>query len=170
MYSHPGKKMLFMGGEFGQWMEWNHDTSLEWHLCESAPHQGLQRLTRDLNRLYREEPALYEVDFEWTGFQWIDFHDADNCVIVFMRKARDQREAIICVCNFTPVPRLGYRIGVPVAGWYRELFNTDAASYGGSNAGNFGGVPSTQSPCHGQSHSLTLTLPPLSVLYLKRQP
>jgi 1,4-alpha-glucan branching enzyme len=168
MYGHPGKKMLFMGGEFGQWREWNHDTSLDWHLCEYAPHRGLRRLIKDLNRLYREEPALHEVDFDWTGFQWIDFHDADNSVIVFLRKAHDQREAIVCVCNFTPVLRQGYRIGVPEGGWYREIFNSDAADYGGSNAGNCGGVSSVESPCHGLPHSLTLTLPPLAVLFLKR--
>lgn len=170
MYAHPGKKMLFMGGEFGQWREWNHDTSLDWHLCEFAPHQGVQRLVRDLNRIYGEEPALYEVDFDWTGFQWIDFHDADNSVIAFMRKARDGRNTLICVCNFTPVPRHHYRIGVPEGGWYRELFNSDALVYGGGNAGNFGGVQSIESPCHGLPHSLSLTLPPLSALFLKRQP
>lgn len=170
MYGHPGKKMLFMGGEFGQWREWNHDTSLDWHLCEFGPHQGLQRLVRDLNRIYQDEPALYEVDFDWTGFQWIDFNDADNSVISFLRKARDGREALVCVCNFTPVPRHRYRIGVPEGGWYRELFNSDALIYGGSNTGNFGGVQSVESPCHGLPHSLSLTLPPLSVLFLKRQP
>ncbi len=170
MYAHPGKKMLFMGGEFGQWREWNHDTSLDWHLCQEAPHRGLQRLIGDLNRLYREEPALHEVDFDWTGFQWVDFHDADNSVIVFLRKAQDQRNAIVCVCNFTPVPRLGYRIGVPEGGWYREVFNSDAAEYGGSNVGNFGGVSSVENPCHGLPYSLTLSLPPLSALFFKRQP
>ena len=169
MYSHPGKKMLFMGGEFGQWQEWNHDTSLDWHLCEYEPHRGLQRLTRDLNRLYRQEPALHEIDFDWDGFQWIDFSDSNNSVIAYLRKARNPGEAILCVCNFTPVPRYGYRLGVPEAGWYRELINTDGIAYGGSNIGNGGGLHADKTPSHGFSYSLTMTLPPLSVLLLKRE-
>jgi 1,4-alpha-glucan branching enzyme len=168
MYSHPGKKMLFMGGEFGQWLEWNHDSSLDWHLCENEPHRGLQRLTRDLNRVYREEPALHEVDFDWSGFQWIDFSDADNSVIAYLRKAKHAQAAIVCLCNFTPVPRHHYRIGVPESGWYRELINTDGIIYGGSNMGNGGGVHATETPSHGFRYSLTVTLPPLSVLLLKR--
>ncbi|CUS34364.1 1,4-alpha-glucan branching protein GlgB [Candidatus Nitrospira nitrificans] len=168
MYSHPGKKMLFMGGEFGQWREWNHDSSLDWHLCEDEPHRGLQRLIRDLNRVYREEPALHEADFDWSGFQWIDFSDADNSVIAFLRKAKSTQAAIICLCNFTPVPRHHYRIGVPEAGWYRELINTDGIAYGGSNMGNGGGVHTTETPSHSFPYSLTITLPPLSILLLKR--
>ena len=168
MYSHPGKKMLFMGGEFGQWLEWNHDSSLDWHLCEHEPHRGLQRLTRDLNRVYREEPALHEVDFDWSGFQWIDFSDADNSVNAYLRKAKHAQAAIVCLCNFTPVPRHHYRIGVPELGWYRELINTDGIIYGGSNMGNGGGVHATETPSHGFRYSLTVTLPPLSVLMLKR--
>ena len=169
MYSHPGKKMLFMGGEFGQWREWNHDTSLDWHLCEYEPHRGLQRLTRDLNQLYRQEPALHEIDFDWNGFQWIDFSDSTNSVIAYLRKARKADETIICVCNFTPVPRYGYRIGVPERGWYRELMNTDGIAYGGSNIGNGGGLHAHETPSHGFPYSLTMTLPPLSALLLKRQ-
>jgi 1,4-alpha-glucan branching enzyme len=169
-FSHPGKKMLFMGGEFGQWREWNHDTSLDWHLCDLEPHRGLQRLIRDLNHLYRTEPALYEADFDWSGFQWIDFNDTDNSVIVYLRHAPAADSSIVCLCNLTPVPRHGYRIGVPKAGLYRELINTDASCYGGSNAGNFGGIQSDNSPCHALPHSLTLTLPPLSVLLLKCEP
>jgi len=169
-YSHPGKKMLFMGQEFGQWREWNHDTSLDWHLCEFEPHRGLQRLIRDLNRVYREEPALYEADFDWSGFQWIDFTDTDNSVIAFLRRAKTSDAAIVCICNFTPVPRHGYRIGVPDSGWYRELINSDAFAYGGSNIGNSGGTHSADHPCHNLPHSLTLTLPPLSLLLLKREP
>jgi 1,4-alpha-glucan branching enzyme len=168
MYAHPGKKMLFMGGEFGQWVEWNHDTSLEWHLCQYSSHQGLQHFVRDLNRLYRDEPALHEADFDWTGFQWIDFNDADNSVIAFLRRGRDRHDPVVCVCNFTPVPRYSYRIGVPEAGLYRELLNSDASIYGGSNVGNFGGAQASENPCHGMGHSLVLTLPPLSVLFLKR--
>jgi 1,4-alpha-glucan branching enzyme len=169
MYSHPGKKMLFMGGEFGQWREWNHDTSLDWHLCEDEPHRGLQRLIRDLNRVYREEPALHEIDFDWSGFQWIDFSDADNSVIAYLRKAKSTQAAIVCLCNFTPMPRHHYRIGVPEPGWYRELVNTDGIAYGGSNMGNGGGIHATETPSHGFPYSLTITLPPLSILLLKRQ-
>ena len=168
MCGHPGKKMLFMGGEFGQWWEWNHDTSIQWHLLEYAPHQGLQRYVRDLNRLYQQEPPLHQVDFEWTGFQWIDFSDADHAVIAFLRRARNPDDFVLSVGNFTPVPRHGYRIGVPEPGWYRELLNSDAELYGGSNLGNGGGVMAENIPSHGQPYSLSLTLPPLSVLFLKR--
>ncbi len=168
MYSHPGKKMLFMGGEFGQWREWNHDTSLDWHLCENEPHRGLQRLIRDLNRIYREEPALHEVDFDWSGFQWIDFSDSDNSVIAYLRKAKTSQTAIVCLCNFTPVPRHGYRVGVPEPGWYRELLNTDGMAYGGSNIGNGGGIFAAEAPSHGFPYSLSVTLPPLSILWLKQ--
>ncbi len=170
LFSHPGKKMLFMGGEFGQWREWNHDTSLDWHLCDLEPHRGLQRLIRDLNHLYRTEPALHEADFDWSGFEWIDFSDTDNSVIVYLRKTPASDASVVCVCNLTPVPRHGYRIGVPKAGQYRELINTDAFVYGGSNVGNFGGVHSTPIPLHNLPHSLTLTLPPLAVLLLKCEP
>jgi 1,4-alpha-glucan branching enzyme len=170
LYSHPGKKMLFMGGEFGQWREWNHDTSLDWHLCDFEPHRGLQRLIRDLNRVYRAEPALHEADFDWNGFQWIDFNDTDNSIIAYLRKAKTGDATIVCICNFTPVPRHGYRIGVPAAGWYRELINSDAVAYGGGNVGNWGGVQSAERPWHNFPHSLTLTLPPLSILLLKREP
>jgi 1,4-alpha-glucan branching enzyme len=168
MYGHPGKKMLFMGGEFGQWSEWNHDTSLQWHLCNFDRHAGLQRLSRDLNRLYSQEPALHELDHDWTGFQWIDFCDTTHSVIAFLRKAKDQNNQILCLCNFTPVPRYNYRVGVPTEGHYRELLNSDASTYGGSNVGNLGGLRTSAIPSHGMPHSLALTLPPLSVLFLKR--
>jgi 1,4-alpha-glucan branching enzyme len=168
MYGHPGKKMLFMGGEFGQWSEWNHDRSLEWHLCQFERHGGLQQFVRDLNLLYRREPALYEVDHEWPGFQWIDFCDAIHSVIVFLRKAKDPSDQILCVCNFTPVPRHDYRIGVPSEGYYHELLNSDAWAYGGSNMGNYGGLHTNPIPSHGMPHSLALTLPPLSVMFLKK--
>lgn len=169
MYGHPGKKMLFMGGEFGQWREWNHDTSLDWHLRDYPPHAGLQRLVRDLNTLYLEQPSLYELDHDWPGFQWVDFHDAAHSVVAFLRKGKDAGEQMVCVCNFTPVPRYDYRIGVPSAGYFRELLNTDASAYGGSNLGNGGGLQSSPAPCHGFAHSLMLTLPPLSVLFLKKE-
>jgi 1,4-alpha-glucan branching enzyme len=168
MYGHPGKKMLFMGGEFGQWREWDHDASLEWHLCDLDRHVGLQRFVRDLNWLYRQEPALHELDHDWTGFQWIDFCDAAYSVIAFLRKAKDQDNQILCLCNFTPVPRYDYRIGVPHEGYYRELLNSDASAYGGSNVGNAGGLQTSALPSHGLPHSLAVTLPPLSVLFLKR--
>ncbi len=167
MYGHPGKKMLFMGGEIGQWWEWSHDQSLQWHLLDYEPHRGLQRFVGDLNRLYRAEPALYEVDFEWPGFQWIDFSDAEQSVVAFIRRGRDPSNAVVCVCNLTPTPRWGYQIGVPAAGYYRELLNSDAAAYGGSNMGNGGGVWAEAAPCHGFPYSLSLTLPPLGVLFLK---
>jgi 1,4-alpha-glucan branching enzyme len=161
--------MLFMGGEFGQWWEWNHDDSLQWHLFEYESHRGLQRYMQDLNRVYQSEPALYEVDFEWSGFQWIDFSDADHAVIAFLRRARNTDDSVLCMGNFTPVPRDRYRIGVPALGWYRELLNSDSAMYGGSNMGNGGGREAENVPWHGQPYSLLLTLPPLSMLFLKRQ-
>ncbi len=170
LYGHPGKKMLFMGSEFGQWKEWNHDTSLDWHLCDQPYHRGLQRYVQDLNRLYRQEPALHAVDYEWNGFQWVDFNDTENSVIAFLRKGETAGETLLCVGNFTPVPRHHYRVGVPAAGRYRELLNSDAGLYGGSNTGNSGGVHTAASPCHGHPYSLSLTLPPLSMLFFKLQP
>jgi len=167
MYGHPGKKMLFMGGEFGQWSEWSHDDSLPWHLCQYKSHLGLQRYVRDLNQLHRNEPSLHQADFDWTGFQWIDYSDGEQSAIAFMRKARDPANLVVCVCNFTPVPRHGYRIGVPAPGWYRELLNSDAAIYGGSNVGNGGGGQAEPIPWHGLPYSLSLTLPPLAVLFFK---
>ena len=167
MYAHPGKKMLFMGGEFGQWREWNHDASLDWHLRDLPLHAGLQRLVRDLNWLYVNHAALYEIDHDWPGFQWVDFHDAAHSVLVFLRKAKDPARQVLCVCNFTPVPRHNYRIGVALDGYYHELLNTDSSVYGGSNMGNAGGLQSQSVPSHGLPASLSLTLPPLSVLYLK---
>jgi 1,4-alpha-glucan branching enzyme len=167
MYGHPGKKLLFMGGEFGQWWEWNHDTSLQWHLVEHDSHRGLQRLVRDLNWLYRAEPALYQADFTWSGFQWIDFNDELHSVIAFIRRAEQTDRFVVCVCNFTPVPRHGYRIGVPMHGFYREVLNSDASSYGGGNVGNSGGVQSEGVGSHGFMQSIVLTLPPLGVLFLR---
>jgi 1,4-alpha-glucan branching enzyme len=167
MYAHPGKKMLFMGGEFGQWWEWNHETSLDWHLREHSFHAGLQRLVRDLNWLYAMHPALYELDHDWPGFQWVDFHDAAHSVLAFFRKAKEPDKEILCLCNFTPVPRYDYRVGVARDGYYRELLNTDASVYGGGNLGNAGGLQADAIPSHGLPASLSLTLPPLSVLYFK---
>ena len=169
MYGHPGKKMLFMGGEFGQREEWNHDRSLDWHLLQYAFHSGIQSLVRDLNRLYRTERPLHAIDHDWPGFQWVDFHDAANSTVAFLRKSANPEEHILCVCNFTPVPRYDYRIGVPRGGYYREVLNTDASIYGGGNMGNAGGLPAQWVPSHGLPFSLALTLPPLSVLFLKAE-
>jgi len=167
MYGHPGKKMLFMGGEFGQWWEWNHDSSLQWHLLEHAPHRGPQHYMSDLNGLYRAEPALYQVDFDWPGFRWIDFSDADQSVVAFLRQAKDPNDFIVFVGNFTPVPRSNYQVGVPLPGVYREILNSDAKVYGGSNLGNSGGLQAEAWPCHEMPYSLSLTIPPLGVLWLK---
>lgn len=168
MYGHPGKKLLFMGGEFGQWDEWDHRRSLDWHLTQFEPHWKLQAYVRDLNRLYRSEPALYEVDFQHWGFEWIDFRDTDQGVVAFMRRAKDGRNFIVFICNFTPVPRFDYRIGVPKPGLYREVLNSDSDAYGGSNLGNWGEVKAEAIPWHGRPFSVRLTAPPLGVLALKR--
>jgi len=165
MWGHPGKKLLFMGGEFAQGREWNHDQSLDWHLLEIAPHHGVQRWIEDLNAFYRRTPALYELDFSPQGFQWIDFRDEQNSVLSWLRRDREGRELLV-VLNATPVPRSNYRIGVPKAGFWGEALNSDGAEYGGSGWGNLGGVESTPVPDHGFYDSLSLSLPPLSVLFL----
>jgi 1,4-alpha-glucan branching enzyme len=168
MYGHPGKKLLFMGCEFGQTREWHHDRSLDWHLLTMGPfHAGLMALVRDLNYLYRTEPALHQVDFEPAGFHWIDCADSDQSVVSFVRRARDPGDFVLFVLNLTPVPRQRYRVGTPVPGYYRELLNTDAGAYGGSNLGNGGGVMAEDLAWQGQPHSLVLTLPPLAALVLK---
>jgi 1,4-alpha-glucan branching enzyme len=164
MTGHPGKKLLFMGGEFGQWREWNHDTSLDWHLLDAAPHQGLQRWVRDLNTFYRGTPALYEVDFDPHGFEWIDCHDHAGSTVSFLRRAKHAGDLAVFVCNFTPVPRQNYRLGVPHGGRYREALNSDATLYGGSGQGNAGGVDAVPMPMHGRTHSITITLPPLAMV------
>jgi 1,4-alpha-glucan branching enzyme len=167
MFAHPGKKLMFMGGEFGQWNEWNHDSSLDWHLLDHPLNSGLLRWLEDLHRCYRENPALYEVDFEDTGFDWTDVHDRDNSVISFVRSGRREGDAMAVICNLTPVPRHNYRIGLPAAGWWQERLNSDAEFYGGSGQGNLGGVETAPLPAHGCYDSVVLTLPPLSVLYLR---
>jgi 1,4-alpha-glucan branching enzyme len=167
MFAHPGKKLNFMGGEFGQWTEWNYDTQLSWELLDHDAHRGLHQYVKDLNRLYVSQPALYEVDFSWEGFQWIDFRDVDQSAISFIRRAKNPDDFILVVANFTPVPRMGYRVGVPVPGFYRELLNSDSAVYGGSNMGNAGGLPADPIEWQGQPHSLLLTVPPLAVVFLK---
>jgi len=167
MYGFPGKKLLFMGGEFGQTSEWNHESSLDWHLLQYPLHSGVQRWVDDLNRVYKSEKSLYEVDFHYTGFEWIDFQDKQNSVISFVRHSADQNESILVVCNFTPVPRMGYRVGTSEPGTYRELLNSDSEYYGGSNIGNIGMIKSEPLPYHGRDYSLSLNLPPLGVLFLK---
>ncbi len=170
MYGHPGKKLLFMGGEFGQTNEWYHEASLDWHLLGMGPyHRGLQRLVQDLNRLYRELPALHQVDFDPAGFQWIDCNNWEESIVSFLRRGRDPEDLLVVVCNFTPVVRRGYRVGVPRGGTYSELLNTDAAVYGGSNVGNAGAVLAEPFPAHGHAHSLRLILPPLAALILRPQ-
>jgi 1,4-alpha-glucan branching enzyme len=165
MWAHPGKKLLFMGGEFGQRREWQHEESLEWHVLAYPLHAGVQRWVRDLNLLYRVTPALYEEDFSAAGFQWVDCDDADVSVISFLRKSRDGGLVLIA-CNFTPVPREGYRMGVPRAGRWRERLNSDAGDYGGSGLGNLGALDTEAIAAHGQPHSLSLRLPPLAVVML----
>ena len=168
MYGHPGKKLLFMGGEFGQTREWSHDRSLDWHLLDAGPfHLGLQRLVRDLNGVYRRERALHEVDFEPAGFEWVDCNDWQSSVVAFLRRGRDPGDVVLVVSNFTPVVRSDYRVGVPRPGRWRELVNTDADAYGGSGQGNAGSVWAEPKAWHGRPHSLSLTLPPLSTVILK---
>jgi len=168
MFGHPGKKLLFMGSEFGQWREWNHDRSLDWHLLDDEAHAALRQWVKDLNALYRAEPALYQVDFEPGGFRWIDCNDNENSVVSIVRFARDPHDAIVVVLNFTPVPRQQYRVGVPEPGWYVERLNSDAAIYGGGNIGNGGGVATEPVAAHGFDQSLRLTIPPLACLILKK--
>jgi 1,4-alpha-glucan branching enzyme len=167
MYAHPGKKLVFQGGEFGVSEEWNYRKSLDWHLLEYPEHDGLRRLIQHLNHIYKTEPALWELDDTYEGFEWIDFHDADNSVLAFMRKARSG-PPLVFVINATPVVREDYRIGVPGEGWYEEIINSDAAIYGGSNQGNFGGQHAEWIGWQGQSHSLNLRLPPLAVIGFKK--
>ncbi len=167
MWGHPGKKLLFMGSEFAQWQEWNFSAGLEWEALKAPNHQGVQRFVKDLNRLYQNEPALYEDDFEWTGFTWIDANDSDNSVFSFIRNAKSKDEFIVVISNFTPVPRQEYRIGVPKPGYYQEILNSDSEHYWGSNVGNDGGRNTEDIPSHGYAQSLSLTLPPLATLMFK---
>ncbi|HWR89883.1 MAG TPA: 1,4-alpha-glucan branching protein GlgB [Dissulfurispiraceae bacterium] len=169
MYGHPGKKILFMGLEWGQWDEWNSDKSLDWHLTGYKPHRKLQRFLQDLNAVYRAEPALFEIDFNWKGFEWIDFSDAKRSVLSFIRRAKDPEDFLVFVFNNTPVPRMKYLIGVPRGGFYRELLNSDSSYYGGSNLGNAGLVVADRVPMHGREFSISLTLPPLSCMIFKPQ-
>ncbi|OHB58932.1 MAG: hypothetical protein A2Y07_11740 [Planctomycetes bacterium GWF2_50_10] len=167
MYAHPGKKLLFMGMEFGQWSEWDHDRSLDWHLLQYPQHQGVHKLVGVLNHLYKSIGAMHEVDFDQAGFQWLDLHDVSNSVLSFLRKDRSGEGQVVVVCNFTPVVRHNYRLGVPRQGFYREMFNSDSKDYGGSGQGNMGGVESRPVPFHGLEQSISMSLPPLGAIFFE---
>jgi 1,4-alpha-glucan branching enzyme len=169
MWGHPGKKLLFMGCEFGQVGEWNHNTGLDWHVLQYPVHAGAQALVRDLNRVYREIPALHERDCEGAGFEWIVSDDSDNSIIAWVRKGEKEGDIAIVVSNFTPVPRSGHRLGVPYPGFYREALNTDSGIYNGTNSGNQGGVFADEIGSHARPYSLSLTLPPLSTVIFERR-
>jgi 1,4-alpha-glucan branching enzyme len=166
----PGKKLLFMGGEFGQWAEWGHDASLQWHLLDFPPHAGVQRLAAHLNRLYAGEPAFHARDFDPAGFEWIDCNDWENSTLTFARRGGTPEEVVLAAFNFTPVPRRHYRVGAPAPGFWREIANSDAKEYGGSGLGNLGGVHTEDVPAHGRPWSLGLTLPPLAAVFFKHHP
>ena len=168
MWGHPGTKLLFMGGEFAQWNEWNDEGSLDWNLLDFPAHEGVRRLIVDLNKLYRSTPALHEIDFDPSGFEWISANDSENSVLAFLRRGKDRSKAMLCVCNFTPVVRQSYRLGVPGPGTYHERLNTDSQYYGGSNVGNPFGVATAEAlASHGREWSVSLTLPPLSTVFLE---
>jgi 1,4-alpha-glucan branching enzyme len=167
MFSTPGKKLIFMGGEFGQDREWNHEMSLDWHLLEDEKRRGLQRLMGDLNRLYRGESALHHGDCLPSGFDWIDANDSEQSVLAFSRRGAEPSDYVLVLCNFTPIIRDNYRVGVPQEGYWRELINTDSHFYGGSGVGNLGQIETAPVPWHGRPYSLNLVLPPLGVLWLK---
>jgi len=170
MYTHPGKKLLFMGGEFGQDAEWNHNVSLDWHLLQNKCNSGLSKWLRDLNHFYRTQHALYELDFDSAGFEWIDLHDADKSVISFLRRDKSGNELLTVVCNFTPVPRYNYRVGVPMGGYWKEVLNSDAREYDGSGQGNIGGLEASPASFYGKyDYSLSITLPPLAIVVFKRE-
>ncbi len=167
MTAHPGKKLLFMGCEIGQWSEWSSAGSVSWELLQYDRHKQLQSLARELNNFYRSNPALYQVDDHYSGFEWVDIKDVENSIISFIRRATDPNDYLLFACNFTPVPRELYRIGVPDEGFYREVLNTDSAFFGGSNMGNAGGVMSSPVARHGRAQSIAVTLPPLAVVALR---
>lgn len=169
-FMHPGKKLLFMGGEFAQWDEWSHDQSLQWHLTQWERHNGIQKLVADLNTIYRNTPSLYEYDFDPKGFEWIDCNDWENSILTFIRKGSNPDDIILIGCNFTPVPRLAYRVGVPLPGYWEEILNSDAIEYGGSGSGNAGGTTSEAVSWHGKKNSILITLPPLAAVVFKFRP
>jgi 1,4-alpha-glucan branching enzyme len=168
MFTQPGKKLIFMGGEIAQWSEWNHDGSVDWRSLGFPSHQGIQNWVRDLNKFYREEPALYTSDFWPEGWRWIDADDSENSVLTYMRLRKDGTDPLVMACNFTPVPRRGYRVGVPHEGHWREILNSNAAVYGGTDEGNLGGRQAEPIPTHGFEHSLLLDLPPLAMVVFKQ--
>ena len=168
LYAHPGKKLLFMGSEFGQRQEWRHDHSLDWHLLKYSSHQGIQSWIKDLNQFYRQEKALHEVDFESDGFQWLESNDNEHSVLVFLRKSKDGKEQILVTCNFVPTPWTNYRIGVPEKGIWQECLNSDASAYGGSGHGNMGEATAKPIPSHGNDYSLNITIPPMGILFFKK--
>lgn len=167
MFTTPAKKLLFMGGEFGQWNEWNHAASLDWHLLDNPLNKGVQNFVRDLNHLYKEDAALHELDFQSSGFEWIDCSDYEKSVVSFLRYSKEHKECLMIVCNFTPVVRHDYRVGVPVGGYWKEILNSDSTSYGGSGVGNLGGVEAWHTNEHGKDYTLSVTLPPLAMLVFK---
>jgi 1,4-alpha-glucan branching enzyme len=169
MYAQPGKKLLFMGGEIGQWKEWAHEESLEWHLLQHDSHAKLQRWVSDINRAYRKESALHEMDCDPSGFEWIDANDSQQSMLSFLRKSRNNKDIVTVVCNFTPVPRYNYRVGVPRPGYWREILNSDSEIYGGEDFGNLGGVVADETSIHGRSFSLNLIVPPLGAVFLKSE-
>jgi len=168
MFAQPAKKLLFMGGEFGQWNEWNNETSLDWHLVDFPMHSSMQAWVADLNRLYREQPPLYEKDTRPDGYEWVDCGDNEQSVISIIRKGYTPGDYILAAFNFTPVPRHHYRLGVPIEGFWKEMLNSDAHCYGGSGQGNMGGMEAEEIQAHGRPYSLILTLPPLSAVFLKK--
>jgi 1,4-alpha-glucan branching enzyme len=173
MYAQPGKKLLFMGAELGQWREWHHDESLDWHLLEYQRHTEIKKWLEDLNQLYRSEPALYELDCEPAGFEWIDGSDVNHSIISFIRKGKTEGDGVIIVCNFTPMTHFNYKVGAPLEGLWTELLNSDAEQYGGSGQGHPDGVEAAPLPWHGRPYSLNITVPPLATVFFKgngRQP
>jgi 1,4-alpha-glucan branching enzyme len=167
MFAQPAKKLVFMGGEIGQWSEWNHESSLEWHLLQYDRHRQIKKWVEDLNCLYRREPALYELDCDPAGFEWVDCNDSDSSIVSLIRKSRSASDIILVVANFTPVSRLSYRVGVPRGGWWQELLNSDGKEYGGSGLGNAGGLMAAATPIHNRSHSLDVIVPPLATVFFK---
>jgi len=167
MYAHPGKKLLFMGGEFAQWNEWQHEGSLEWHLLQYDRHTGIQSWVKQLNEFYKSQPALYEVDFNFEGFEWVHSSDYEQSILSFYRKGNNPKDKILVVCNFTPTPRIDYKIGVGQSGHWKEILNSDAKDYGGSGHGNFGGLNTTPNAFNGQENTLSVTLPPLGILFFQ---
>ena len=168
MFAQPGKKLLFMGGEFGQYREWSHDRSLDWNLLDFPLHRGMMTWVEQLQRVYREQSALHWCDNDYRGFEWVDCNDAPASVVSLLRKGKSPEDTMLVACNFTPVPRLGYLVGVPHGGYWHELLNSDGSEYGGSGFGNMGGVEAWNESVHGRPYSLRLRLPPLGALFLKK--